>query len=187
MRRAHINLSPATETTSTVNPGAPQIGDVRIKWSYIPDTMPISVAACQQGNTFTPFVAENGKQVSLLEMGTKSKDVMFQNAKDNNTMWTWIWRFVGWFIMYIGLKMILQPISVLGDVLPILGNILEFGLGLISFIVSAVTALIVIAVAWIAYRPVLGILILAAAAGLVVLLMKKKKQAAQPEEAATQE
>ena len=187
MRRAHINLSPAASTTSTVNTGAPQVGDVRIKWNYIPDTMAISVAACQQGNTFTPYVAENGKQVSLLEMGNKSKEIMFQNAKDSNTMWTWIWRFVGWFMMYTGLKMILQPLSVLGDVLPILGNILEFGTGIIAFFVSAITALVVIAVAWIFYRPVLGVLILAAAIALVVLLIKKKKKATTPVEAAPQE
>lgn len=182
MRRAYINLEGSAATgDATVNPGAPAIGDVRIRWTYIPETMPVSIAACQQGNTFAPYVAENGKQINLIEMGIKSKDVMFQNAKDSNTMWTWIWRVVGWFMMYMGLKMVLQPISVLGDVLPILGTILEFGISIISFLVSAVTALIVIAVAWLAYRPVLGITLLVAAAGLVFMVIKrKKKQEATP-------
>ncbi|MBR1982492.1 MAG: TMEM43 family protein, partial [Akkermansia sp.] len=142
MLRAHINLAPTAANGSTVNPGAPEVGDVRITWTYIPDTVAISVASCQMGNTFTPYVAENGYKVDLLQMGTRSKDLMFQAAKDGNTMWTWILRLVGWFMMYIGLGMILKPLSVLGDVLPIIGNILEFGISIISFFVSSIVALV---------------------------------------------
>lgn len=187
MRRAYISLAPTMATTSTVNPGAPQVGDVRISWSYVPETMPISIVACQNAGTFSPYVAENGYTVDLMQMGIKSKELMFQNAKDNNSMWTWVWRIVGWLMMYIGLKMILAPISVMADVLPVLGNIVEFGIGIIAFFVSAVVALVIIAIAWIFYRPILGILILAAAIGLVVLLIKKKKKTAQPAEPAPQE
>lgn len=187
MRRAYISLAPTMATTSTVNPGAPQVGDVRISWSYVPETMPISIVACQNAGTFSPYVAENGYTVDLMQMGIKSKELMFQNAKDNNSMWTWVWRIVGWLMMYIGLKMILAPISVMADVLPVLGNIVAFGTGIIAFFVSAVVALVIIAIAWIFYRPILGILILAAAIGLVVLLIKKKKKTAQPAEPAPQE
>ena len=187
MRRAYISLVPTMATTSTVNPGAPQVGDVRISWSYVPETMPISIVACQNAGTFSPYVAENGYTVDLMQMGIKSKELMFQNAKDNNSMWTWVWRIVGWLMMYIGLKMILAPISVMADVLPVLGNIVAFGTGIIAFFVSAVVALVIIAIAWIFYRPILGILILAAAIGLVVLLIKKKKKTAQPAAPAPQE
>ena len=186
MRRAHINLTPQAVTT-TVNPGAPKVGDMRISWTYVPDTMPISIIACQNAGTFSPYVAENGNTVDLMQMGIKSKEIMFQNAKDSNAMWTWVWRVVGWLMMYIGLKMILAPLAVLADVLPVLGNIVEMGNSIISFIISAVVALLVIAIAWIFYRPVLGILILAAAAGLVFYLIKKKKKSARPTEPAPQE
>lgn len=172
----------AGTTMGTANPGAPQIGDVRIKWTYVPDTMPVSIVACQTNGTFSPYVAENGYTVDLLQTGTKSKEVMFQAAKDSNTMWTWILRFVGWLMMYMGISMILKPLSVLGDVLPIIGNIIEFGTGIIAFTVASVVALVVIAIAWLAYRPVLGITMLVAAIALVVLIIKKKK-AAKPAEA----
>ena len=187
MLKAYINLGPTTTTDmGSANPGAPEVGDVRISWTYVPDTMPISIVACQNAGTFSPYVAENGYTVDLLQMGTRSKEVMFQKAKDSNSMWTWILRIVGWLMMYMGLKMILAPLSVLADVLPILGNIVEMGTGIIAFFVSSIVALVVIALAWVFYRPVLGILILAAAVGLVVLLIKKKK-AAKPAEAAPQE
>lgn len=37
-----------------------------------------------------------------------------------------------------------------------------------------------IAIAWLAYRPVLGITLLVLAVGLVVLIIKKKKKAPEP-------
>ncbi|MBR2125316.1 MAG: TMEM43 family protein [Akkermansia sp.] len=175
-------VAPGTVATTTpmgtANPSTPQVGDVRIKWTYVPDTMPVSIVSQQTGNTFSPYIAENGYDVDLLQVGTHNKQAMFQKAHDNNTMMTWILRFVGWLMMYMGLKMILKPISVLGDVLPILGNILEFGTGIIAFLVASVTALVVIAIAWLAYRPVIGITLLAIAIGLIVLIIMKKKKKA---------
>lgn len=164
-------------TMGTANPSTPQVGDVRIKWTYVPDTMPVSIVAQQTGNTFTPYIAENGYDVDLLQVGTHNKAAMFQKAHTDNTIMTWILRFVGWLMMYMGISMILKPLSVLGDVLPIIGSIIEFGTGIIAFTVASVVALVVIAIAWLAYRPVLGITLLVAAIALVVLIIKKKKKA----------
>ncbi|MBR3903023.1 MAG: hypothetical protein IKJ29_05115, partial [Akkermansia sp.] len=58
----------------------------------------------------------------------------------------------------------------------IIGNILEFGISIISFFVSSIVALVVISIAWLFYRPLLGIVLLAAAGGLVWLLIKRKKK-----------
>jgi len=177
MRKADIMLAPVTlSDKGTADPAAPQVGDVRITWTYVGPQKPVSVVAVQTGNTFAPYVSKSsGYKVDLLETGIKTKEEMFQNAENANTFMAWILRFLGWFIMYIGLRMILKPLSVLGDVLPILGDLIGVGTGIIAFLVSAAVALLVIAVAWVFYRPVLGIVLLAAAVGLIVLLIKKKK------------
>lgn len=175
-------MAPAGAATATVtgtaNPAAPVVGDVRITWTYVPASATVSLVAKQTGNTFTPYTAENGYKVDLLQTGTVDKAGMFADAHASNNMMTWIWRFVGWLMMFIGLKMIFKPLSVLGDVLPILGNILEFGTGIIAFLISAITALVVIAIAWLFYRPVIGIILLVLAIVLLVMLIKKKKAAA---------
>ena len=46
--------------------------------------------------------AAGGYTVDLLETGTKTKEEMFQNAENANTMMTWILRVVGWLMMYMG-------------------------------------------------------------------------------------
>ena len=77
---------------------------------------------------------------------------------------------------------------VLADVLPILGNIVEIGNGLVAGIVALVCSLVTIAIAWIFYRPVLAIFLLILAAGGIYLLWKKrqaKKAAVAPAAPAT--
>ncbi|MCI5210683.1 MAG: hypothetical protein D3910_18285, partial [Candidatus Electrothrix sp. ATG2] len=70
---------------------------------------------------------------------------------------------------------IFKLFSVLGDVIPFLGNIVEAGTGFIAFLLAAVLSLVTIAVAWIVFRPLLGIILLAIAVGLLVLIGGKVK------------
>ena len=179
------NTMPATTATGavqgTANPGNPQVGDVRISWTMIPAEMPVSIIAVQTGTTFAPYVAKDsaadGYTVDLLETGTKTKEEMFQNAENANTMMTWILRVVGWLMMYMGLKMVFKPLEVLGDVLPILGDLIGIGTGILAFLIATPVALVTIAVAWLFYRPILGIILLVLAGGLLYLLIKKRAAA----------
>lgn len=164
---------------TTADPGNPQIGDVRITWHYAGPEQVVSLVAVQKGNTFVSYVAKSsGYKVNLFSMGIKSAEEMFQDAQDANVLMTWILRFVGWFAMFCGLRMVLAPISVVADVLPILGNIAETGISFVCFIVASVISIIVIALAWLFYRPILGICLIAAIVGLVVWYKKRQKAAA---------
>ena len=52
---------------------------------------------------------------------------MFAAARSSSSMLTWILRVVGFFMMFIGLSMVLRPLSVLADVLPFLGSLIWQG------------------------------------------------------------
>jgi hypothetical protein len=79
--------------------------------------------------------------------------------------------------MFFGLSMILKPLSVLADVLPILGDIVEMGMGIVAGLVALVCSLVTIAIAWLFYRPILGGILLAVAGFLVWKLIQKRKAA----------
>jgi hypothetical protein len=98
---------------------------------------------------------------------------MIQKAQAENSMLTWILRLVGFVVMMAGLAMILKPLSVVADVVPILGSIVGAGLGFIAFLISAVLSLTTIAIAWIVYRPLLAGLLIVAAVALVVVIKGK--------------
>jgi hypothetical protein len=97
---------------------------------------------------------------------------------------TWLLRFLGFLAVYIGLSMLLAPLGVLADVLPFLGSIMRFGTSLIAMVIAVPTSLATIAIAWLAYRPVLGITLLVIGVGVpIALLIMKKGKAAAPTQA----
>jgi high-affinity Fe2+/Pb2+ permease len=62
--------------------------------------------------------------------------------------------------MFIGFAAILKPISTLGSVIPFLGNVLGAGTSIIAFLLAFIISFVVIAIAWIFFRPILGISLL---------------------------
>ena len=154
------------------NAAAPQIGDQRISFKVTGAT-PISLIARQVQNSFEPYRTKNGATVELIQVGTFSADEMFAHAKEMNRLQTWGLRALGWFLMYAGFALIFQPLVVLADVLPFLGDLAGVGTSLIAFLLATPGALLVIALAWIYYRPVLGILLLAGATAIIVVLVRK--------------
>jgi hypothetical protein len=93
---------------------------------------------------------------------------------------TWVLRLVGFAMMWIGLVVALNPLKVLADVVGILGDLAGVGIGLVSGLVAVVLSLATIAVAWLFYRPVLGIgLLTVAAAGVWWFTRLRKKGHAQ--------
>ena len=106
---------------------------------------------------------------------------MFQQEKEGNAMLTWILRLVGFVMMLVGILMITNVLSVLASVIPFLGDIVGAGTGLLAIAVALPLTLGTIALAWLAYRPLIGIPLFLAAAGCVVFainkLLKSRKQA----------
>lgn len=154
--------------------GAPEIGDVRVTFSVV---LPgeASIIAQVQGDTFVNYTAKNGKTLSTLSMGTKSMDEMFESQKASNSTWTWILRILGALIVIGGFKSIFSLLYLLFKVLPFLADIVEAGVGLVAGILGIVWSLIIIAIAWLVFRPVLAIIILIIAAAGVFFLIKKGK------------
>ncbi len=158
---------------------APEIGDVRITFEK---TVPAKVTVVSQveGNTFKPFVASNKKKFQTLRMGKKSIEEIFEEENESNTMWTWILRIVGILLVISGFKSLFSFLETLLKVVPFLSSIFAFGVGIICTIVGIVYSLIVIALAWIFYRPVLGIILLLIAGFLVwVFAFNGKKKLAE--------
>ena len=134
------------------DPEAPRIGNTRVSFQEV-RPMDISLVARQVNATFEPYQAQAGGTIELLESGTHSAEAMFQQAQKSNTILTWALRGGGLFLMFIGLQLILGPLSVLADVVPLFGSIVGAGTGLIAGLLAAVLSFCTIAVAWIVYRP----------------------------------
>ncbi len=163
------------------DPAAPQIGDVRVSFEVVEPTH-VSLVAQQTAGTFQPYAAQTGGTVALLQTGVHRVEAMFQNAQTDNVILTWILRVSGFLCMLFGLHLIFKPLVVVADVVPFVGNLVAIGTGILAFIPAAVLAVITIAMAWVAYRPLLGGTLFAVALGLLVVIVVKMRQAQTPPE-----
>lgn len=156
------------------DPGNPLVGDVRVRFEVVrPQT--VSLVAVQRGSTFEAYRARAGSDILLLQEGEVSAADMFEAAVRANAVTTWLVRLGGFAAMFIGLALVLQPISVIGSVVPAVGKVLGTGFGLLSFVIAAVLSLTVMAFAWLAYRPLMAVSLMALAVGALVLLLRSRR------------
>ena len=164
------------------NPSAPQVGDVRVSFSVVLPAE-VSVVSKQVGDGLEPYETKNGQTIELLESGAVSAAAMFETAEKSNTVLTWVLRVAGLLVMALGFGMTLRPLSVIADVIPFVGNIVSAGTGFISFLAAAAVSLTTISIAWIFYRPLIGLAIFAVVIGLTVAIVLKLRSAKKAEPA----
>ncbi|MBQ6970835.1 MAG: TMEM43 family protein [Synergistaceae bacterium] len=160
------------------NPASPEVGDVRITFTKTPPA-DVSIVAQVIGDTFGPFTASNGYTFSRLEMGRVGSTKMFEDARSENNIMAWIFRAVGAIVVMLGLGLVMKPLSVVADVIPILGTIVGAGTGFVAFVIGLAWSLVVIAAAWLRFRPVVAGCLIAVAVGLLVLSYMRGRKKAQ--------
>eukprot|EP00003_Mantamonas_plastica_P005716 TRINITY_DN14663_c0_g2_i3.p1 TRINITY_DN14663_c0_g2~~TRINITY_DN14663_c0_g2_i3.p1 ORF type:complete len:318 (+),score=107.15 TRINITY_DN14663_c0_g2_i3:25-954(+) len=181
----------------TGNPGHPHIGDCRVWFELTAPTTELvdSAKYVTNGNQETvvsvigklnmpttidtTFSTVSGTELSMVHKGSMTAKQMFDAALSSNNTFTWILRFVGWLLMYIGMSMMTQIIHTLVDWVPIVRTLVSYGVSMVNFVLSFSLSLVTIALAWIRFRPTLATIMLAIAI-LPTLVIKEKKPVGEP-------
>jgi hypothetical protein len=151
------------------DPASPTIGDVRISYEIGTAGDASAIAGLQKGVLSAYSNPEMNGTIAMLESGTQSPDAMFQSAEDSNVIMTWVLRFVGFFLMFMGFNLLFGPIDTIVRMIPIVGGVIDFGTTVLAGILAAPLSLITIAIGWIFYRPLIGILLLVGALAIIGL------------------
>ncbi|MCA9571744.1 MAG: TMEM43 family protein [Myxococcales bacterium] len=166
------------------DPAKPKVGDVRVGFESITPG-PVSVLGKQTGNSLGRYATSNGYAVHDLAMGTKGMDEMFAAQESANNVLTWILRPLGLGIIFVGLMSILGPLRVMADIIPFFGEMAGCMMFVVAGAGSLACGLPTMGVAWVFYRPLLGIallvvgaLFLAVVVGAVVVAMRSRAQPA---------
>lgn len=159
------------------DPDNVQIGDIRVTYKFVPSPTTISIVSKQSGATFVPYLSKTKKTIELLSFGTVSAEEMFQKEQHKNKIIGWLIRIGGVFLMYMGFGSVFKPLSVIADVVPFAGRIVEFGAGVVAFSLTLCISLVTIAVGWLSYRPIVAVpLLIIAIAALAYPFIKGKKK-----------
>lgn len=113
----------------------------------------------------------------LVEKGTVSAQEMINHALTENTMVTWVLRAVGFGVSFAGFTMLMGPLTTMADVIPFVGNILEQGVvPCLGALVSGTISITVIAIAWLFYRPLIGLALLLVVGAVVYFVLQRVKK-----------
>ncbi len=164
------------------DPASPAVGDIRIRYSAV-RAQTFSLVAASAGGVLAPYRAPNGYKIALADPGIVPTAAMFREKAHEESILTWILRAVGFVLMLFGFLLMANPLSVLVGVIPLLEELVGIGAFLMASIVAVPLTLIVIASAWIAHRPLVGIGLIAVGLGLAYglrCLHRAPAQAAAP-------
>lgn len=165
------------------NPENPQIGDIRISYTYIPSGAEVSIIAQQKSDNTLDAMPYKKSSVYVQQGGIKDKAAMIDTFRQNNKMVTIFLRILGWFLMFSGLNMMIDPLIVIFKVVPFVANVLRFFSKGVVALVTLALSLLTIAIAWLAYRPFLSIFLIALIGGIgygVKVMLDKRKTTEAP-------
>lgn len=160
---------------------SPEIGDVRIQYSALPAGETVTAFGVLQGSALQPYVSE--KDGTLYRAFAGTKDAAIAQMLSENSMETWVWRLLGFLMMWFGLSLCFEPLTTFLSFLPAAGNVSKFLIGIVLFPVSLVLSIITILVSMILHNIVAVIIAgVATVFGAVVLFKKiqSRKVASAP-------
>ncbi|XP_036593992.1 transmembrane protein 43 [Trichosurus vulpecula] len=144
------------------NPKYPEVGDVRVAFSYAglsgddPNLGPahvVTVIARQRGDQLVPYTTKSGDTLLLLHHGDFTAEEVFQREHQSNTMKTWGFRGAGWMAMFVGINLMTRILYTLVDWFPLFRDLVNIGLKAFAFCVATSLTLLTISAGWLFYRP----------------------------------
>lgn len=148
----------------------PQIGDIRISFKYNSST-DATILAKQNGLYLETYYSKAGKGIDVVSDGIKSSTEMIQIVETNNNIIKWLLRGAGIFLEIVGFMSLLGPLQTLVSFIPILGKIASSAINRIGLLMGLFVSCLMIGIAWLVYRPLIGLLFLGVCAGIVFLII----------------
>jgi len=162
--------------TGTVT--APKLGDTRVSYSVLDSGFDGTVFGKLTSSKITKSVDADGNELYRVFSGSRNEAIATLHT-EFVTM-GWMWRVVGFLMMWFGLAGILGPISTLLDILPFLGSTSRFLVSVVTFPIALVLTVVTVLISMILHSLVALIIVLALCigGGIVDAKMMSKKAVA---------
>lgn len=176
VRHPYANVTGTGTIYFGESPNAPKIGDVMVEYTFVPSNQTVSILAKVNGQNLSSWKAKNNKQLLVVSNGTLTSEEMFQSERDANDLIKWLCRLGGLLLVIIGLKSMFSIVGAIFNFLPFLAGIVNFGVGAVCTIVGIVWSLLVFGIAWLFYRPIVGIIVIVIAVAIIVFFARRGMQ-----------
>lgn len=151
----------------------PQVGDLRISYAVLPSGFQGTIFAGVNQGEIVPYISDNGHDWHRLFIGSRAQAIATMHAEYTESLW--LFRLIGFFCMWIGLCMLLKPLSVLLDIIPFVGSLTGALITASMFAVSLVFSIVIILVSMLVHSLVALLIALIVVTVVMVYVLKKKK------------
>lgn len=149
----------------------PQVGDLRLQYYVLPIGTNVTVfGMLDSNNRITAYIHENNERLYRVFSGGRQEAI--STLKTEYSIITWILRFVGFMMMWIGLSLGLEPISVVIDFFPVLGSISRGLNTSATFLFALVMSIVTILISQLLHNIVALVLAIAVAVIATMLIRK---------------
>ncbi len=160
--------------TNSIDLKNPEIGDVRISFVFNKDSKG-TVLAKQSGPNLIDFETKSQKPINIMRGGEYTAKEMLDYLQVKNNVITWVFRVISVAFIMAGISLILKSLTSVISYIPIIGNIVNISIGIISFLLGLTLSFIVIAVAWILYYPLISTILIVGSLITFIILKKYTK------------
>jgi hypothetical protein len=157
----------------------PRLGDVRISYSALEPGPLMTLYGQRQGTTIGVYVDKKSQErLYQLLPGTHAEAIAAMHR--SYTSGLWLLRVVGFFLMWLGLTLVLGPINAVLDIVPFIGSAGRFLTGLALLPIAFVLSAVVIFVAIVAHNPILLALVVLGFIVGGIVYVKRRAARSQP-------
>eukprot|EP00192_Tetraselmis_astigmatica_P003978 CAMPEP_0117660132 /NCGR_PEP_ID=MMETSP0804-20121206/6804_1 /TAXON_ID=1074897 /ORGANISM="Tetraselmis astigmatica, Strain CCMP880" /LENGTH=465 /DNA_ID=CAMNT_0005466839 /DNA_START=290 /DNA_END=1687 /DNA_ORIENTATION=- len=173
-----------SEGLSTTLPGhTAEVGDIRVQYS-INSAKLVSILGSQAYSpnanaTFGAYTTPKGRMFRpVLVVGEESAAEMFNMLLQNNEVMAWLLRLAGWVACWVGLCLCIKPLELLVSWVPCvgecLGDLVFCALCCVAGGVSFASSTVVVSIAWLFYRPLISLPLIAVSSGILSFVLWRR-------------
>jgi hypothetical protein len=154
---------------------SPEVGDIRISFYAIPSPSNVTVFGKLSEQTLVPYFY-NSHEFYRLNPGDKTKAIA--EFKAEHKLITWLYRLLGFILVFVGIFVFFNPFITLLSFIPILSNFTMNLVGFVAFVVALIISSVVIIVSMIAHNiwVLLTALLILLVLFIVALVIKARRK-----------
>lgn len=126
------------------SPSSPEVGDIRLSYTGVKDGSELFVCGKLDRGKVVPTFE---KGVKFMIASTQSEPEVTAMLRGEHRMWTWIARIGGFVCMWLGMCLMVGPLTFLLNYIPLLGGLatgmLNLAFGIIALVLSLLTIVLV--------------------------------------------
>jgi hypothetical protein len=142
-----------------------------VRFTVVPTTT-VSIVAQHSYGELVPHLASGGESVCLLQAGKVPAGDMQVTAEAANGTVAWLLRGLGLALSSWGFALLLRPLSMVSEPLPIVRDLAELGTNVAGVLAGVTVGTGTIAAAWLVYHPLASLVLVFTAGGAYMVSTK---------------